>query len=45
MKLPVALYGCETGSLNLKEEYRIRALENKVQRRIVVFGLKKEEVT
>jgi hypothetical protein len=36
--LPVVLYGCETWSLTLKEEHRLRVFENKVLRRI--FGLK-----
>ena len=40
--LPVALYGCETWSLTLKEERRLR-LESKVLRRI--FGPKRDEVT
>jgi len=34
--LPVALYGCETWSLTLREECRRRMLENRVLRRI--FG-------
>jgi hypothetical protein len=37
------LYGCETWSLTLREEHRLRAFENKVLRRI--FGPKKDEVT
>ena len=41
--LPVVLYGCETWSLTLKEEHRLRVFENRVLRRI--FGLKREEVT
>jgi hypothetical protein len=41
--LPVVLYGCETWSLILKEELRMRVLENKVLRRI--FGPKRDEVT
>ena len=32
--LPVALYGCETWSLTLREERRPRAFENRVLRRI-----------
>ena len=40
--LPVALYGCETWSLTLREEHRLRAFENKVLRRI--FGPKRGEV-
>jgi hypothetical protein len=41
--LPVVLYGCETWSLILKEERRLRVFENRVLRRI--FGPKKDEVT
>jgi hypothetical protein len=41
--LPVFLYGCETWSLTLREEYGLRVFENKVLRRI--FGPKKDEVT
>jgi hypothetical protein len=41
--LPVILYGCETWSLTLKEEHRLRVFENKVLRRI--FGPKRDEVT
>jgi len=41
--LPVALYGCETWSLTLKEERRLRVFENRVLRRI--FGPKRDEVT
>jgi hypothetical protein len=41
--LPVVLYGCETWSLTLREEHRLRVFENKVLRRI--FGLKRDEVT
>ena len=40
--LPV-LCGCETWSLTLREERRLRVFENMVLRRI--FGLKKDEVT
>jgi hypothetical protein len=39
--LPVVLYGCETWSLTLREEHRLRAFENRVLRRI--FGPKREE--
>jgi hypothetical protein len=39
--LPVVLYGCETWSLNLGEEQRLRVFENRVLRRI--FGPKREE--
>jgi len=31
--LPVVLYGCETWSLTLKEERRLRVSENRVLRR------------
>jgi hypothetical protein len=41
--LPVVLYGCETWSLTLREENRLRVFENRVLRRI--FGLKRDEVT
>jgi hypothetical protein len=41
--LPVVLYGCETWSLMLREEHRLRMFENRVLRRI--FGLKRDEVT
>jgi len=41
--LPVVLYGCETWSLTLREERRLRMFENRVLRR--VFGPKREEVT
>jgi len=36
--LPVVLYGCETWSLTLREERRLRVFENSVLRR--VFGPK-----
>ena len=35
--LPVVVYGCETWSLTLREERRLRVFENKVLRR--VFGV------
>ncbi|KAJ4431491.1 hypothetical protein ANN_20089 [Periplaneta americana] len=41
--LPVVLYGCETWTLNLREERRLRVFENKVLRKI--FGAKRDEVT
>jgi len=41
--LPVVLYGCETWSLTLREERRLRVIENKVLRR--VFGSNRDEVT
>jgi hypothetical protein len=41
--LPVILYGCETWSLMLREEHRLRVFEKTVLRRI--FGPKRDEVT
>ena len=41
--LPVVLYGCETWSLTLREERRLRVFENRVLRRI--FMPKRDEVT
>jgi len=41
--LPVVLYGCETWSLTLREERKLRVFENRVLRRI--FGPRREEVT
>jgi hypothetical protein len=41
--LPVVLYGCETWSLTLKGEHRLRVFENWVLRRI--FGKKRYRVT
>ena len=41
--LPVLLYGCETWSLTLTEEHRLRMFENKVLRKM--FGATKEEIT
>jgi hypothetical protein len=40
---PVVLYGCETWSLTLREEHRLRVFENRVLRR--TFGPKRDEVT
>jgi hypothetical protein len=39
--LPVVVYGCETWSLTLREERRLRVFENRVLRR--VFGPKRDE--
>jgi hypothetical protein len=39
----VVLYGCETWSLTLRDEHRLRVFENRVLRR--VFGPKRDEVT
>ena len=41
--LLVVLYGCETWSLTLREERRLRMFENRVLR--IVFGPKRDEVT
>jgi len=40
--LPVVLYGCESWSLILREERKVRVFENKVLRRI--FGPRRDEV-
>jgi hypothetical protein len=39
--MPVVLYGCESWSLTLREERRLRVFENRVLRRI--FGPKRDE--
>jgi len=41
--LPVVLYGCQTWSLTLREEHRLRVFVNRVLRRI--FGPRRDEVT
>ena len=41
--LPVVLYGCETWSLTLRGERKLRVFENRVSRRI--FGPRRDEVT
>ena len=41
--LPVVLYGCETWSLTLREERRLRVFENRVLRK--VFEPRRDEVT
>jgi hypothetical protein len=40
--LPVVLYGCETWSLILREERRLRVFGNRVLR--IMFGFKRDEV-
>ena len=40
---PIVLYGCETWSLILREERRLRVFENRVLSR--VFGPRRDEVT
>jgi hypothetical protein len=37
------MYGCETWSLTLREEHRLRVYENRILRKI--FGAKRDEVT
>jgi hypothetical protein len=41
--LPMVLYGCETWSLTVREEHKLRAIENRVLRRI--SGSKRDGVT
>jgi hypothetical protein len=41
--MPVVLYGCETWSVTLREESRLRVFENKMLRKL--FGTKRDEVT
>ncbi|KAJ4444178.1 hypothetical protein ANN_05968 [Periplaneta americana] len=41
--LPVVLYGCETWTLTLREEQRLRVFENNILRKI--FGAKRDDVT
>jgi hypothetical protein len=41
--LPVVLYGCETWSLTLREDHRLRVFENRLPMKI--FGSKRDEVT
>jgi hypothetical protein len=41
--LPVVLYGCETWSLTLREECRLRVFENRMLMKI--FGPTRDEVT
>jgi hypothetical protein len=40
--LPMVSYGCETWSLTLTEEHRLRVFENRVLRKI--FGRKRDDV-
>ena len=40
--LPVVLHGCETWSLTLREEHRLRVFEIKV---LKIFGAKRYEIT
>jgi hypothetical protein len=41
--LPVVLHGCDTWSLTVKEEHKLKEFENRVLRRI--FGSKRDGVT
>jgi hypothetical protein len=41
--LPMVLYGCETCSLTVREEHKLRMFENRMLRRI--FGPKRDGVT
>jgi len=41
--LPIALYGCETWSLTLREEHKLRVFKNRVLRKI--FEPRRDEVT
>ena len=41
--LPVVVYGCETWSLTLREESRLRVFEDRVLRRM--FGRRSDELT
>jgi hypothetical protein len=41
--LTVVLYECETWSLTLRDEHRLKVFENRVLMRI--FGAKRDEVT
>jgi hypothetical protein len=42
MFLPVVLFGCETWSLTLREEHRLRVFGKRVLR---IFGRRRDEVT
>ena len=41
--LPLVLYGCETWSLTLREECRLRVFKNRVLR--MIFGPKRDDIT
>jgi hypothetical protein len=43
LNVSVILYGCETWSLTLREEHRLRVFDNRVLR--ILFGRKRDEVT
>ena len=40
--LPIVLYGCETWSLTLREEHRLRVFDNRALK--IIFGPKRDEV-
>jgi hypothetical protein len=42
ISLSVVLYGCETWSLTLREDHRVRVAENRVLR--IIFGPKRGQV-
>jgi hypothetical protein len=42
VSLPVVLYECETWSLTLREEHRLKVFENRVLR---IFGPSRDKVT
>jgi hypothetical protein len=42
---PAALYGCGTSSLALRKEPRLRELENRALKKILVLRPKRDEVT
>jgi len=41
--LPIVCHGCETWSLTLREDYKLRVFKNRVLK--IIFGPKREEVT
>jgi hypothetical protein len=43
VKIRMVLFGCQTSSLTLREEHRLRVFVNRVPRKI--FGPKRNEVT
>jgi len=43
MILPLVLYGCDTWSVTLREEYMFKVAENRVLKKM--FGRKVDEVT
>jgi hypothetical protein len=43
MILPEVLYGCESWSLILREEHRLKVFGNRMQR--MIFGSKRNEIT